>query len=106
MKLIIASLVTAAAMMGLGVNATSMQAPKEEVRAASFIDLTRPVDVVPLWERGKQPKQYAQSLPDCSTIHGNYCSTPGTRVRCWWSQAGEPTICRCPSNHTWSCIGL
>lgn len=105
MKLLLASLVTAVAMMGFGVNAASMPAPKDEVRAASVIDLTKPLDVVPLWERGKQAKQYAQSLPDCSTIHGHSCPVVGTRVRCWWSQAAEPTICRCLSN-TWSCIGL
>lgn len=105
MKLLIASLVTVIAMMCFGATAASLQAPREEAREASVIDLSKPMEVVPLWEKTNWAKQYAQSLPDCLTIHGTACVSPTAPVYCWWSQAGEQTICRCISN-TRVCTGL
>ena len=53
-----------------------------------------------IWESNTQ---VAQSLPDCSTMDGNYCSTPGTRARCYWYQYQEPMVCVCQSNNVWFC---
>lgn len=44
-----------------------------------------------------------QALPSCWNYEGNYCSTPGTRVRCQWIQY-EPGICVCQQNNTWNCF--
>lgn len=105
MKLLLASFVAAVALMGFGVNAASTKAPDVEIVAASAIDLTKPVDIVPLWEQAGSTTQYAQSLPDCGTVHGQSCATGSPPVRCWWAQAAEPTVCRCLSNRR-SCAGL
>ncbi|WP_242164362.1 hypothetical protein [Lysobacter sp. M15] len=105
MKLLLATLVVGIAMNGFGVNAASMHTPEAETKAASAIDLTKRTHFSPLWQQGKQ---FAQTLPDCSTMHGQYCSTPGAKAYCWWTQPvpGERTLCRCLSNNTWSCAGL
>lgn len=54
----------------------------------------------PIWERNIR---VAQSLPDCSTMAGNYCSTPRTRARCYWYQYQEPMVCVCQPDNVWFC---
>lgn len=55
----------------------------------------------PFWEKSTQ---IAQSLPDCPTMDGGYCSTPGIRARCYWYQYQEPMTCVCQPDNVWVCM--
>ncbi len=44
----------------------------------------------------------ASCTPTCGSLHGTSCPTPGAIKRCYHI-CGEPDICVCQNNNTWSC---
>jgi hypothetical protein len=43
----------------------------------------------------------AGTYPDCRTMDGAYCSTPGATARCYWYAYSEPGFAVCQSDNTW-----
>lgn len=91
----------------LGVSAgVPEQGVSEQVEPAAEVAATAPAPAEAAAADGIEPAP-AVTLPSCSSMHGNSCPVAGVVRRCWWEQAGEPTICRCQSSpQTWKCLGL
>jgi hypothetical protein len=87
-------------MMTASAGSISQNAATADVGQSIGIDLSKPVEIVPIWEKGVQT---AQSGVSCSVVEAQYCSTVGGRVRCYDSRGQEWRLCHCESNHVWNC---
>ncbi|MDH5824532.1 hypothetical protein QFW77_16280 [Luteimonas sp. RD2P54] len=60
------------------------------------------VDSQPLlWEGPRVAQGY---YPECATIEGTACSTPGARARCYRYQYQEPGVCVCQPDNVFACF--
>ena len=92
--------ITVLSLNSLAETGESPEAPKPATNLAESSEVAVPaLTEAELLQRQDMSGFY----PSCQSVHGTFCSSPGTLFFWCQYQYGEPEVCLCQSNHTWRC---